>query len=170
MGKCCAEKGKRREYVWFAPAVTLTNMAESPIEILHRLWDRASRKLGRPITYLAFEAHTGAEVSYGRFQDILREAVAPIIPAEQAQWVVTYSLRRVGATLTQLFNLDGKKEHAFGGWSITGASRDACDVRRSMPLLYNGRRGAMEETTKLAVWRALVTLVNRARCTEPHPS
>ena len=116
MAKCCAERGKRREYVWFAPAVTFTKMAESPIHILHRLWDRASRKLGRPITYLAFEAHTGTDVSYGRFQDILREAVAPVIAAEQAQWVVTYSLRRVGATPTQMFHLDGKKEHVFGGW------------------------------------------------------
>ena len=170
LGKCGAEQGKRREYVWFAPAVNLTGMAQSPIEILHKLWDRASRNLGRPITYLAFEAHTGAEVSYGRFQDILRAAVSPIIPAEQARWVVTYSLRRVGATLTQLFNLNGKKEHALGGWSITGASRDACDVRRSMPLLYNGRRGEMEETTKLAVWRALITLVRRARTTTLRPT
>lgn len=102
LGKSSTETGKRREYVWFAPAVTLTKMAEAPVDILHSLWNRASRRFGRPITYLAFEAHTGTEVSYGRFQDILREAVAPVIPATQTQWVVTYSLRRFGATLTNV--------------------------------------------------------------------
>ena len=109
-------------------------------------------------------------MSYSRFQDILREAVAPVILAEQAQWVVTYSLRRVGASLTQMFNLDGKKEHAFGGWSITSASKDACDVRRSMPLFYNGRRGAMEEATQLAVWRVLATPAREARSMNLHPT
>ena len=39
-----------------------------------------------------------------------------------------------------------------------------------MPLVYNGRRGAMEDITKLAVWRALVTLVCEARSTNPHPT
>ena len=39
-----------------------------------------------------------------------------------------------------------------------------------MPLLYNGRRGAMEEITKLAVWRTLVALAQRAMCKKPHPT
>ena len=49
-------------------------------------------------------------------------------------------------------------------------SRDACDVRRSMPLLYNGRRGAMEETAKLAAWRAAITLTRETRMFTQHPT
>ena len=122
------------------------------------------------VYHIPRQAHTGAEVSYDRFQNILREAVVLVIPASQAQWVVTYSLRRVGATLTQMFHLDAKKEHAFGGWSVTSVSREACDVRRSMPLLYNGRRGAMEETATLAVWRAAITLIRETRMFTSHPT
>ena len=65
---------------------------------------------------------------YTRFQDILREALAPSVDISQARMMVTYSMRMIGATLTQILELEPSKEYAVGGWTATGASREVIDA------------------------------------------
>ena len=65
-------------------------------------------------------------------------------------------MRRVGATLTQILELEPSKEHAVGGLTATGASKEANDIRRGMPTMYNGRRATMEEMAKASLWATIV--------------
>ena len=75
---------------------------------------------------------------YTRFQDILREALAPSVHISQSKMIVTYSMRRVGSTLTRMLELDPNNEYGVGGWTAPGASREANDIRRGMPTVNNG--------------------------------
>ena len=38
-------------------------------------------------------------------------------------------MRRVGATLTRILELDPNYEYAVGGWTAPGASKEANDIR-----------------------------------------
>ena len=160
-GKSKAENGKRRGFLWFAPDVTLIGASTTPLQILYRMWDEVSQAAprGEPLSYLAFEYPTGTQVLYTRFQDILREVLAPTVHTSQSLLVTTYSMRRVGATLTRLLELDSNNEYAVGGWTAPGASKEANDIRRGMPNVYNNRRATMEEMAKMALWATTIILL-----------
>ena len=119
------------------------------------------------LSYLAFEFPRGTQGLYTRFQDILREALAPSVHVSQSKMIVTYSLRRFGGTLTRILEVDPGNEYAVGGWTARGASKEANDIRRGMPTVYNGRRATMEEVAKTALGATTtILLVEVAACTQ----
>ena len=91
-GKSKAENGRRKGFVCFAPNVMLTHMPNTPLQILYCMWHETSRMAlrGGSLSYLAFELPRGTQVMYSRFQDILREALAPSVTISQAPMIVTY--------------------------------------------------------------------------------
>ena len=171
-GKSKAENGKRRGFLWFAPEVTLIGASTTPLQILHRMWNEVSQAAprGEPLSYLAFEYPKGTQVLYTRFQDILREALAPTVHISQNQMVTTYSMRRVGATLTRLLELDPNNEYAVGGWTAPGASKEANDIRRGMPNVYNNRRATMEEIAKMALWETTIIVLAETAANTQSPT
>lgn len=156
LGKASSGEGARKSFLWYAPKVTLTRTApRSPIEHLHRHWQRVSAKIGKPLDTLAFDGHTGKMLSLAQFHTILREEMAEMLLPEQIKWISSYSFRRIGATVTRILHLDMLDEHIFGGWTATEGCSGAKELKKSMPTRYNGRRATQEEQLKVAVWKTV---------------
>ena len=84
--------------------------------------------------------------------------------------VTTFSMRRVGATLTRLLELEPNNEYAVGGWTAPGASKEANDTRRGMPNVYNNRQATMEEMAKTALWATIIILLAETTANTQSPT
>lgn len=167
-GKSKAENGKRKGFVWFAPNVTLTQAQVTPLQILYNMWVEASSAFlfsirvpqGNTSTVHTLPGHP--ERSTG--------PMAPSVHISQSKMIVTYSVRRVGATLTSILELDLNNEYALGCWTAPGASREANDIRRGMPTVYTGLRATMEEMAKTALWATAIILLAETAASTQSPT
>ena len=157
MGKAKNDVGVRTSFLWFAPKTVIEEDEDlrAPIEVLHNMWADFSSQAGVPLQYLAFDGVSGRMLSLEQFHVIIRDALWDVVVEEQAEWISSYSFRRIGATISKIVRLSEIDEFVFGGWTATEGSSRHREMRQSMPTRYNAKRASQEELLKIAVWKAV---------------